>query len=116
MDRWEKQLLALVRDFPDDAREQVLAFAEFLKSRLSLPAPPSEPVAIPRPEGESVVKAIRRLSATYPMLDRGKMLNETSALMAQNVLGGRPTEQVIDDLEALFQAQFEAHRKARDAQ
>ncbi|HUW98322.1 MAG TPA: hypothetical protein VMV40_05685 [Acidiferrobacter sp.] len=112
MDRFEKQLLKVMRDFPDDVREQVLAFAEFLQGRLSIPALPTEPVMIPRPSEESVIKAIKRLAATYPMLDRGKMLNETSVLVAQNVLGGRPTADVIDDLEALFCAHFDAHRKS----
>lgn len=113
MDRLEKRLLTAVRDLPEDAQAQVLAFAEFLLSRLAIPSAPTEPVAIPRPPGESVVKAIKRLAATYPMLDRGKMLNETSALMTQNVLGGREATLVIDDLEALFQAQFEIYRKAQ---
>lgn len=114
MDRTEKRILAVVRGLPDVAKEQVLAFAEFLEGRQGLPVPvvPTEPVVIPRPPGENVVKAIKRLAATYPMLDRGKMLNETSALMSQNVLGGRPASEVIDDLEALFRAAFEAHRSS----
>lgn len=113
MDRTEKRLLAVVRSLPEETKEQVLAFAEFLQGRLALPVPtvPTEPLVIPRPPGENVVKAIKRLAATYPMLDRGKMLNETSALMSQNVLGGRPAPEVIDDLEALFRAAFEARRQ-----
>ena len=114
MDRFEKRLLVMLRDFPDEAKDQVLAFAEFLHSRLSIPAAATEPVAIARPDEESVVKAIKRLAATYPMLDRGKMLNETSTLMTQNILGGRHTGDVIDDLEALFRMQFEAHRNSQD--
>lgn len=117
MDRFEKQLLAVVRDLPDETKAQVLVFAEFLQNRLSVPlAPivPVEPMAIERPPEESVVKAVKRLAATYPMLDRGKMLNETATLMTQNVLGGRPAAEVIDDLEALFRAHFEAQRKSRD--
>ncbi|MHB8254851.1 MAG: Crp/Fnr family transcriptional regulator [Acidiferrobacter sp.] len=113
MDRLEKRLLRVLRDFPDDAKDQVLAFAEFLQSRLTLPALPTEPVAIPRPSEENIVKAIKRLSATYPMLDRGKMLNETSVLMTQNVLEGRPTGEVIDDLEILFRTRFEAYRETQ---
>ena len=112
MDRLEKRLLAVVRDLPDGGREQVLAFAEFLHVRLGCAQPPvpAEPVAIPRPEGESVVRAIKRLAASYPMLDRGKMLSETSNLMAQSVVGGRPSAEVIDELEALFRTHFEAYQ------
>ncbi|WP_298135739.1 hypothetical protein [Acidiferrobacter sp.] len=115
MDRFEKRLLAVVRDLPDDGREQVLAFAEFLHVRQGAlqPLAPSEPVPIPRPEEESVVRAIKRLAASYPMLDRGKMLNETSTLMAQSVIGGRPNAEVIDDLEALFRTHFEAYRASK---
>ncbi|MDA8390345.1 MAG: Crp/Fnr family transcriptional regulator [Gammaproteobacteria bacterium] len=110
MDRTEKRILTLLREFPPDAKGQVLAFVEFLQTRIERPAVPAEPVAIPRPAEETVVKAIRRLSATYPMLDRGKMLNETSSLMSQHVLGGREAAEVIDELERLFQAHFERLR------
>jgi hypothetical protein len=47
---------------------------------------------MPRPSQESVVAAIKRLSKTYEMLDRGPMLNETSALMSAHVLQGRPVK------------------------
>lgn len=115
MDRFEKRLLAVVRDLPDEGQEQILAFAEFLRVRLGevKPLAPSEPLPIPRPEQESVVRAIKRLAASYPMLDRGKMLNETSALMTQNVMGGRPNAEVIDDLERLFRRHFEAYQGSK---
>ncbi len=113
MDALEKRLLLVVRDFPEDSKQQVLAFAEFLRSRLTVPSVPTEPLVIPRPAaGETVVGAIKRLAATYPMLDRGKMLNETSSLMAQNALGGRPAVEVIDDLEALFRSHYAAFRES----
>ncbi|MHB1752433.1 MAG: Crp/Fnr family transcriptional regulator [Acidiferrobacter sp.] len=115
MNRHEKRLLAVLRELSEDGQEQVLAFAEFLHLRQGRVEPlvPTEPVVIARPEGESVVRAIKRLAASYPMLDRGKMLNETSTLMAQCVIGGRPTEEVIDDLETLFRTHFEALRSAK---
>lgn len=106
MDRTEKRVLALLREFPPETKEQVLAFAEFLSARMERPPAPVEPVVIPRPAEETVVKAIRRLAATYPMLDRGKMLSETSTLMSQHVLGGREAAEVIDELERLFQEHF----------
>lgn len=115
MDRREKRLLAVLRELSEGGREQVLAFAEFLHVRQGgvEPPVPTEPVLIARSEGESVVRAIKRLAASYPMLDRSKMLNETSTLMAQNVIGGRSTEEVIDDLETLFRTHFEAQRSAK---
>lgn len=107
MDRIEKRIVTLLREFPLDTKEQVLAFVEFLQTRIERPSVPTEPLTIPRPTQETVVKAIRRLSATYPMLDRGKILTETSTLMSQHVLGGREAAEVIDDLERLFQEHFE---------
>jgi hypothetical protein len=40
------------------------------------------------------------------MLDKAKLLNETSALMAQHVMQGRPAEEVIDELEIVFEMHY----------
>ena len=64
--------------------------------------PTQEPQVIPRPENESVVAAIKRLTATYPMLDKPQLLNETSALMTKHVMQGVGVVEVIDELEDLF--------------
>ena len=66
---------------------------------------------IPRPEAESVVAAIRRLSASYFMLERRDMLNETAALMSAHVLQGRPAPKVVEELEALFEARYQQYRE-----
>ncbi|MEJ5211976.1 MAG: hypothetical protein WHV61_11195 [Burkholderiales bacterium] len=107
MDARDRQLLRLFRALPEQDRATLLAFAEFLAARTPRPAPPREPLAIPRPAGEKVVQAIRRLRETYPMLDHGKMLNEVSQLMTQHVVHGRPAAEVIDELELLFRAHYE---------
>jgi hypothetical protein len=107
----------LVRAFhalePSD-RETLLAFAEFLLQRggakTETRQDPAELVPIPRPTEETVVAAIRRLSKTYGMLDRGAMLSETSALMSAHVLQGRPCAEVIDELEALFARYYQDYR------
>lgn len=93
---------------PED-QASLLKFARFLEQESPTPAPEPvpEPEPIPRPEQESVIKAMRRLSATYHMLDRSKLLNETSALMAQHVMQGRPAVEVIDELEVVFQSHYE---------
>jgi hypothetical protein len=62
--------------------------------------------------GETVVAAIRRLSASYPMLDRRRLLNTTSSLMAQHILQGRAAAEVIDQLEQAF---LEHYRELVDA-
>ena len=110
MDKVEKRLRTLLHGLTPEQAENVLAFAEFLQQRGSQsahPAPIPAPVILPRPEKESVVTAIKRLSASYPMLDRSKMLNETSMLMSQHVMQGREAAAVIDDLEALFARHYE---------
>lgn len=102
----EKKLLKLFNRLAAPERDMLLSFAEFLMSRgqdttqgqQTLP----EPLDIPRPDQESVVAAIKRLSSTYHMLDDARLLNEASILMSQHVMQGREADQVIDDLQALF--------------
>ena len=100
----EKRLIEIYQDLPDDAQKQLIDYAEYLAERHPKPEPQNlEIVEIPRPDEESVVAAIKRLSKSYHMIDRSKMLHETSGLMAQHVMQGRDAVEVIDDLEALFQ-------------
>jgi hypothetical protein len=54
-----------------------------------------------------VVKAIKRLSESYFMLDKDHMINETSALMAQHIMQGRAAAEVIDELEAVFSRHYQ---------
>lgn len=89
-------------------RAALEAFAEFLLARGGTDAAVPEPEAIPRPAEESVVAAMKRLSRSYHMLDKSRILDETSALMAQHVLQGREAGEVIDELEALFERQYRA--------
>lgn len=65
------------------------------------------PADIPRPESESVVAAIRRLSQTFPMLDKEALLHETSALMTAHLMQGRGAVEVIDELEIVFRRHYE---------
>lgn len=101
----EKQLLRVYKKLSASEQENLLAFAEFLLSRQGsgLAEPVPEPRHIPRAENESVVAALKRLSASYHMLDEPRLLNESSTLMTQHVMQGRDVNEVIDDLEALFE-------------
>lgn len=107
----QKRLLKLFGQLAPAERDTLEAFAEFLavrgKARDNAPPANVEPQPIPRPARESVVGAIKRLSATYPMLDKSRMLNQTSSLMTQHVMQGRRAAEVIDDLERLFADQYE---------
>jgi hypothetical protein len=102
-----KRLLKILDTLPEAQETALLEYAEFLVQRYGGPAEITAPLEIPRPVKESVVKAIQRLSATYPMLDRSKVLNETSVLMTQHVIHGRAAIEVIDELEILFRRHYE---------
>ncbi len=102
----DKRLCALFTNLSEADRQTLLAFAEFLYARQqasSLPelAPP-QPIPHARPAQESVVAAIKRLAATYPMLDKSKMLHETAGLMTQHLMQGRAASEIIDELESVF--------------
>lgn len=103
-----KKLLAFYRELPDEVAQQLLDFAEFLASRYTSEATEiSLPESISRPEKESVVVAVKRLSATYPMVNKDKLLDETSSLVSQNMLQGRDAVEVIDELELVFKKHYE---------
>lgn len=107
-----RRLSEIAKGLPEAEQQTLLHFAEFLRTQAAAaePVPLPEPKAIPRPPEESVIKAMRRLSETYSMLERGRLLNETSALMTQHVMQGRPAVEVIDELEALFATHYERVR------
>lgn len=101
-----KELVDIFEYLPEQDQKTLLEFAEFLKSR----APETEyrpskveSLDIPRPEKESVIAAIKRLVETYPMIERSVMFSETSDLMMQHTMTGRPAVEVIDEMEVLFE-------------
>jgi len=110
-DTLEQRLLSLVRRLPKAQAGQLLEFAEFLADRHAPITVAADPLPIPRPAEENVIKAIKRLSATYPMLDRVKLLDAASHLMTQHVIQGRAAVEVIDELEVLFRRHYEATRE-----
>lgn len=106
----ERRLLRLFRALSETKQGSLLDYAEFLLARV---LPETEPVSqttqdIARPAQESVVKAIKRLRETYPMLDRAKLIHEISALMSQHLVQGRSAVDVIDELEALFLRHYQS--------
>ena len=103
-----KKLLAYYRELPDEVAQQLLDFAEFLASRYKVEVKEiTLPEEISRPENESVVIAVKRLSATYPMLDKDKLLNDTASLMTQHMIQGRDAVEIIDELEVIFRKEYE---------
>jgi hypothetical protein len=116
----QRRLLSSFEQLDARDRETLLLFAEFLQSRQSpadeaesKPAAVQEPRAIERPQKESVVKAIKRLSETYYMLERDQLLDQTSSLMMSHVLHGRDAVTVIDELEVVFSEHYERYQLQR---
>ena len=109
----DTKLLDLFEQLAPEQQERLIAFAEFLSAGAAdSRGAEREPPAIPRPENETVTMAIRRLVRTYPMLDRRKLMAEAAEFMAQHALQGRPANEVIDELEALFARHYENLPKA----
>lgn len=110
-----KRLLALYRRLSEERRHTLLDFAEFLATRDGDQArAPAIPAAIERPPQETVVGAMKRLTATYPMLDPTTLLDACSTLMGEHIVQGRPAAEIIDELEALFRRRYEEHVAALD--
>ena len=124
MTQQEQTLLDLFTKLTEQDAQTLLRFAEFLATReagavsvavtesvsvevttasVSIP----QPEKIERPEQERVVDALKRLSATYPMLEKKSLLDKASELVAQHVMFGKPAKQVIDETEAIFAAAYE---------
>ena len=109
-----KRLKSIFSGLPAEAKAVLMEFAEFLAERHPVETTElAEPEPIPHPRQESVIKAIKRLSATYPMLDPSILLNETSLLMSQHILQGREARSIIDELEILFRDAYEKLRNER---
>lgn len=109
----EKKLLQYYRNLVDDNKATLLKFAEFLKQNQGADTITEfpEPQFLMPAENETVVGALKRLSASYPMLDKAKMLNETSTLMTQHVMQGRDKQEVISELEVLFEMHYTVLKK-----
>ena len=110
------RLSALYQSLCSEDQQTLMAFAAFLKQQSSLkqesePRQLQLPGNMERPQQESVVAAIRRLSSSYPMLEKEALLHETSDLMSSHILKGRAATEVIDDLEELFSTRYDAYRK-----
>lgn len=114
MKKSEKQLLDVFRKLADADQQAVQNFSEFLLERngpLAEENIPAEPLDISRPAKESVMAAIKRLTSTYPMINKDNMLNETSSLVAAHVIQGKEAVEVIDELEIIFRRHYELHKQ-----
>lgn len=113
--RDSKRLMLILRALSEPRQQALLEYAEFLAGKEGAElaaAPPAEPLDIPRPGQENVVKAIQRLTQTYPMLERNQVFHEASAQMTRHLVHGVPAVEAIDELERIFVRQYQAHLDA----
>ncbi|MBF0368239.1 MAG: hypothetical protein HQL52_02180 [Magnetococcales bacterium] len=114
-DDTQRKLLAAWRKMGPEDRHALLKFAEFLASHstASPSPPPTEPLDIPKPEGESAVKALKRLKKSYPMIENDlRLLEEASTILMRKVTGSSDQE-VVADLEHFFAKRYQQWQEAR---
>lgn len=116
----ERELLKLFKSLSDTDKQALLKFAAFLDSQSHQADDPVGidelaetplPKEIERPPEESVIKAIKRLTKTYYMVDKSTLIHETSELMTDHLIKGRDAASVIDDLEEIFKSAYEKLQK-----
>jgi hypothetical protein len=112
----EKVLLKKFRLLPEAQKQALADYAEFLSQRYAEePEPvPQQPLDIPRPQQETVIKAIQRLSKTYPMLDSKELFEKTSTYMMRNLMQGEDNDMLIDEMEVFFKERYQAYLNNRD--
>jgi len=113
----ESKLLKLFKALNVAEQGSVLDFAEFLSKRQAVEevskaeqsaAVLAEPEHIAGADDESVIAALKRLSAVYHMLPKERLLNKTANLMTAHVVKGQPASEIIVQLEDLFLLEYEA--------
>ena len=106
-----KRLLTLFRTLSEARQQTLMEFAAFLADKEAadnIHAPALAPLPIPRPEQENVVKAIKRLRATYPMLDSADLFNVASSQMTRHLMHGVAATEIIDELEQIFLTRYQS--------
>jgi len=104
MKRDAKALADLFNALDKDLQASLFDYAEFLQAKSGTEKQAvGEPVDIPRPQGETVVGAIKRLKQSYPMIDSMEVFAVASNLMTDHMVKGRDAEEVINEIEALFE-------------
>jgi hypothetical protein len=107
MKRDAKALADLFNSLDTERQRSLFDYAEFLQSQGGLMQQEiAEPVAVPREDNESVVGAIKRLKKTYPMIDSMEVFAVASNLMTDHMVKGRDADEVINEIEVLFEETY----------
>ena len=102
-----EQLVSLFESLDDASKQSLSDFADFLLAKNG-PVIKEVPAlqSIERPEKESVVGAVKRLKATYHMVESMTVFSAASALMTDHMVKGRDLVEVIDEMEELFEGAY----------
>jgi len=108
MKRDAKALADLFNALDSAQQQSLFDYAEFLRSKAATGKQEiTEPVDVPRPEDETVVGAIKRMKQSYPMIDSMEVFAIASNLMTDHMVKGREAEEVINEIEALFENTYQ---------
>lgn len=108
-----QELDALFDQLEPEAQAMLIEFGRFLAMRASLSEdiapsnPPPPPALRPDGENETVLHALRRLAASFPMLDRSELLHDAYPLVTAHTMEGKPAVEVIAELEQMFYLKYE---------
>ncbi|KPV41109.1 hypothetical protein AN478_04165 [Thiohalorhabdus denitrificans] len=116
----EKRILEALERLPAEQQKQLVDYAEFLVGRAggepgageadaAAPGEPESPRSVEKDPEEGPVQAIKRLRHTYPMLERSKLLDETTSIMAKRYLQDKPESEVIEELEEVFERHYRGY-------
>lgn len=100
-------LVELYESMDDERKLSLCDFGDFLYAKAApiskeIPAPDE----IQRPDTETVVGAVKRLKATYHMVESMSVFSAASALMTDHMVKGRDVVEVIDEMEILFEESY----------
>ncbi len=100
-------LLKLFDSLDQERQTSLFDYAEFLLSKGGpVVKEIGEPLAIPKPDNETVVGAIKRMKRTYPMVDSLQVFSTASNLMTEHMVKGRDVDEVIEEIETLFEQTY----------
>ncbi len=114
----ERQLCKYYKNINEANRQTLLLFAEFLSSKEAASEVIEKTAVLQKPlptsaiEGESVVQAIKRLKASYFMIDDPDLLHEVSALMTEHVMQGVPAQEITPKIEIVFKKFYENYKQS----
>jgi hypothetical protein len=100
-------LLNLFDSLDQERQTSLFDYAEFLLSKGGpVVKEIGEPLPVPKPDTETVVGAIKRMKQTYPMVDSLQVFSTASDLMTEHMVKGRDVDEVIEEIETLFEQTY----------